>query len=235
MATRKQPPRKKEEQFKSPFEPIEEVAKAAEECRRLIAQGIITLELRYPVEVQFRIDEEKYKTLGKSEAEDKRFREILGDEITKGLISALTDDIFDSFPPPHILDVPRRALPTYKAEAEAIKEKVGEILCDDEVRSWYKIKTTSKTAVLQSVDWEINLRKAQRKSGVLENIPHALVRFGVHEPKVPHPSPFRFLFFPPVSSAEGDEYFTIDVHEQDIRNLIADLTRLLHSIEALRS
>jgi hypothetical protein len=234
MPTGKQSRRKKEENYKSPFEPIEDVARAAEECRRLIAQGVITLELRYPDEVQFRIDEEKYRGLGKTEVENRKFRTLLGDEVTKGLVSALTGDIWRSFPPPQVLDVPHQGHDKYKAEAEAIKERVGAVLCDEELRAWHQIRTTAKIAVLQTVEWEVNLKKAERKSGAVENIPHALVRFCVQEPKAARPAGFQLFFFPPLSGSEEGEYYVLDMHERDIRRLIADLTRIVAALETVR-
>ena len=227
---------KKKGEYKSPFEPIEDVVKAAEECKRLVEQGIITLELRYPGDVHFRIDEDKYQTLGKSKQEDRKFREILREEISLGLVSALTGDIADVFPPPQFLDVPAAKHNEYKANAEAIKKRVGDVLADQEMRSWYVIKSTAKNAVLQSVDWEINVKKAERRIGPIESIPHAIVRLRVQEPKedgLPHP--IRLFFFPGMPKTEGEECYVLDMHERDMRNLIADLTKLANALAAVRT
>jgi hypothetical protein len=225
---------KKKGEYKSPFEPIEDVVRAAEECKRLIEQGIITLELRYPDDVHFRIDEDKYQTLGKSKQDDRKFRKMLREEIRSGLVSALTGDINDSFPPPQLVDVPAAKRSDYKREAEAITDQVGRVLADQEVRSWYRIKSTAKNAVLQSVDWEINVKKADRKSGTIEATAHATVRLRVQEPKEEgFPGTVRFFSFPPIMGAQGEECYVLDMHERDIRNLIADLTKVLTALGAV--
>ncbi|MBM3335215.1 hypothetical protein FJY63_11190 [Candidatus Sumerlaeota bacterium] len=237
MATSKKTPHKKKEEYKSPFEPIEDVVKAAEECKRLIDVGVITLELRYPNDVRFRIDEEKYKSLGKTESEDKRFRALLRDEVIKGLISALTDDIYDVFPPPAFLDLPREGHGKYKTDAEAIKERVGAVLCDEDLRSWHQIKSGAKMAVLQSVDWEINVKKAERGSGLIKDAPHAIVRLCVRRPvgKTEFPRGVPLFILADIAGRGETEFHVLDLHEQDVRNLIADLNRALRALEAARS
>ena len=232
MAKVKKAASRKKAKYKSPFEPLEDVIEAAEECKRLIEKGIITLEIRYGSNVHFRIDEEKYRLLKKTHAEDKRFRMLLGDEVTKGLISALTGDITDSFPPPRVFNVDADP---YKREAETIKEKVGGVLCDERLRSWDQIKSAAKSPVLESIDWEINVKKAERATGAIKNIPHAIVRFWIRKteekPKSLGLPELRFLFRGPLKRGEEQSY-TVDMHEGDITNLISDLSKILDTLRS---
>jgi len=219
-------------EYKSPFEPIEDIERAAEECRDLLQKGIVTLELRYPNEVHFRIDEGKYKELGKTQQADGKFRRLLRDEVTKGLISVLTGKISDSFPPPQFLDLPEDK---YTEEAERIRDKVGEVLCTEDLRAWHEIKNTAKTEVLQSVDWEINLKKAERGRDVVRDIPHAIVRFWVQKTveRGGLAGAIRLILPPIMAVPEQREYHVLDMHERDVKNLIADLTKVLNALAAV--
>ena len=235
MARAKKPARKGTKPHKSPFESLADVAKVAEECKRLIDQEIITIELRYPNEIRFRIDEDAYAGLGKTKEEDKRFRKVLRKEITVGLVGALTGDIMDALPPPPFWDVPSGKYAEYRKDAEAVRDKVAEILCDDELRSWYEIKANAKNPVLQSVEWEVNLKKADAGSGAVKDIPHAAVRFWTQKTgeKPDFSSAIQMVFFPGMRGTEGQECCILDMHERDVQNLIADLHKILAALRAI--
>ena len=229
MAAKKKTGKRKTKKYESPFGPIQDVIKAAKECRGLIAKEIITLELLPANRVNFRIDEEKYRLQKKSKQEDEKFRRLLRDEITKGLISALTGKVTDSFPPPQMFRVDPEK---YKKEAEGIREKVGEILLTENIRAWHKIKNTAKNPVLESIDWEINTKKIERKLGLAEDIPHATVRFFISKVKDGtklSPEPILSLFLPESYTRDQDSY-VLDLHAVDIKNLIKELNRILDSL-----
>ncbi|MBW2605912.1 MAG: hypothetical protein JRE28_16645, partial [Deltaproteobacteria bacterium] len=59
----KKPRKKAKGEEKSPFEPIKDVRKALHDCRKLMDDGVISLELRCPYNVVFRVDDEKFENL----------------------------------------------------------------------------------------------------------------------------------------------------------------------------
>ena len=84
----------------SPFEPIKDVRKALHDCRNLMDDGVISLELRYPYTVVFRVEEEKFKNFDSwDEKKRKKFRRLLSQEITSGLEGALSGEIVPAFAP----------------------------------------------------------------------------------------------------------------------------------------
>ena len=82
------------------LEPMKDIIEALKDCKQLMGEGILTLELQYPYIVLFRVDEEKFKSLeGWDDNKRDRFRRILSQEITFGLQGALTDEPIRSFLP----------------------------------------------------------------------------------------------------------------------------------------
>lgn len=208
----------------SPFEPIKDVQKALHDCRKLMDDGIIILELRYPYNVVFRIDEEKFENLDSwDEKKRKKFRRLLSQEITSGLEGALSGDIVPAFVP-HVFDSD-----TARKAAEVIMEETRKVLVTPAIEDWSRVKHSSKNSVLQSVEWEINTKERDRHWGDLKHLRYATVRLW-HSKAGEMEGGKRLFFFPPFLETKNKS-LTFDLHSNEIKGLINDFTKILKALD----
>ena len=215
---------KKAKGEKSPFASIKDVRKALHDCRKLMDDGVISLELRCPYSVVFRVDEEKFKNSdGWDEKKRKKFRRLLSQEITSGLESALSGDIIPAFAPDVFhSDMARKV-------AEVIMEETRKILVTPVIEEWSRVKHSSKNSVLQSVEWEINTKERDRHLGDLKHLRYATVRLW-HSETGEMRRDKRLFFFPPFSVTKNKS-LTFDLHSNEIKELINDLTKVLKALD----
>ena len=212
----------------SPFAPIKDVRKALHECQKLMDDGIIRLELRYPYDVIFRVDEEKFGNLDSwDEKKRKKFRRLLSREITSGLESALAGDIMPTFG--------SQAFDSKKAhkEAEVIMEETRKVLVTPAIEDWSRVKHSSKNNVLQSVEWEINTKERDRHLGDLKHLRYATVRLWYSKAGETERDK-RFFFFP-LFTGTKNESLTVDLHPDEIKGLISDLAKIVKALDKAES
>lgn len=215
---------KKAKGEKSPFAPIKDVRKALHDCRKLMDDGIIGLELRYPYNVVFRIDEKKFENLDSWDKKKReKFRRLLSQEITSGLESALSGDIIPAFAP----DVFHSN--TARKMAEVIMEETKKVLVTPAIEEWSRVKHSSKNSVLQSVEWEINTKERDRHWGDLKHLRYATVRLW-HSEAGEMRRDKRLFFFPPFSETKNKS-LTFDLHSNEIKELINDFTKVLKALD----
>ena len=208
----------------SPFEPIKDIRKALHDCRKLMDDGVISLELRYPYDVVFRVDEKKFENLDNwDEKKRKKFRRLLSQEITLGLESALSGEIAPSFAP-HVFDSK-----TAHKEAEVIMEETRKVLVTPAIEDWSRVKHSSKNNVLQSFEWEINTKERDRHLGNLKHLRYATVRLW-YSKAGEIGGDKRFFFFPPFLEKKN-ESLTVDLHSNEIKGLVSDLTKILEALD----
>jgi hypothetical protein len=212
----------------SPFEPIKDIRKALHDCQKLMDDGIISLELRYPYDVVFRVDEEKFENLDNwDEKKRKKFRRLLSQEITLGLEGALSGDIVPAFAP-HVFDSKMA-----RKEAEVIMEETRKVLVTPAIEDWSRVKHSSKNSVLQSVDWEINTKERDRHLGDLKHLRYATVRLW-HSKAGELERSRRLFIFPPFLETKNKS-LTFDLHSNEIKGLINDLTKILKALDKAES
>lgn len=214
----------------SPFEPIKDIRKALQDCRKLMDDGVISLELRYPYDVVFRVDEKKFENLDNwDEKKRKKFRRLLSQEITSGLEGALSGDIFPAFAP-HAFDSD-----VARKEAEVIIEETRKVLVTPAIEDWSRVKQSSKNSVFQSVEWEINTKERDRHLGDLKHLRYATVRLWYS--KTREIGRDKGLFFFPFSpfTEIANQSLTLDLHSNEIKGLIKDLTKILKALEKAES
>lgn len=220
--------KKAKEEKESPFEPIKDIRKALHDCRKLMDDGVISLELRYPYDVVFRVDEEKFENLDNwGEKKREKFRRLLSQEITLGLESALSGDIVSAFGPP-VFDSE-----TVRKEAEVITEETRKVLVTPAVEDWSRVKHSSKNSVLQSVEWEINTKERDQHLGDLKHLRYATVRLW-YSKTWEMPRSKRFFFFAPFLEKKN-ESLTVDLHPNEIKGLINDLTKIVKALDKAES
>ena len=228
MAKAKTEEKKQEKKAKgekeSPFEPIKDVRKALHDCRKLMDDGVISLELRCPYNVVFRVDEEKFENLDSwDEKKRKKFRRLLSQEITSGLEGALSGDIVPAFMP-HVFDSKMA-----RKEAEVIMEETRKVLVTPAVEDWSRVKHSSKNSVLQSVEWEINTKERDRHLGDLKHLRYATVRLW-HSEAGEMERGKRLFIFPPFLETKNKS-LTFDLHSNEIKGLINDFTKILKALD----
>jgi len=212
----------------SPFEPIKDIRKALHDCQKLMDDGIISLELRYPYDVVFRVDEEKFENLDNwDEKKRKKFRRLLSQEITLGLEGALSGGIVPAFAP-HVFD----SKMAHK-EAEVIMEETRKVLVTPAIEDWSRVKHSSKNSVLQSVEWEINTKERDRHLGDLKHLRYATVRLW-HSKAGELERGRRLFIFPPFLETKNKS-LTFDLHSNEIKGLINDLTKILKALDKAES
>ncbi len=220
--------KKTKEEKESPFEPIKDIRKALHDCRKLMDDGIISLELQYPYNVVFRIDEEKFKNLDNwDEKKRKKFRRLLSQEITLGLESALSEGI-SPFIQPGFVDSE-----TARKEAEVIVEETRKVLVTPTIEDWSRVKHSSKNSVLQSVEWEINTKERDRHLGDLKHLRYATVRLSYS--KTREALRDKRFFFLQLFTGIDKESLTFDLHSNEIKGLISDLTKILEALDEAES
>ena len=220
--------KKTKEEKESPFEPIKDIRKALHDCRKLMDDGIISLELQYPYNVVFRIDEEKFKNLDNwDEKKRKKFRRLLSQEITLGLESALSEGI-SPFIQPGFVDSE-----TARKEAEVIVEETRKVLVTPTIEDWSRVKHSSKNSVLQSVEWEINAKERDRHLGDLKHLRYATVRLSYS--KTREALRDKRFFFLQLFTGIDKESLTFDLHSNEIKGLISDLTKILEALDEAES
>ncbi len=208
----------------SPFEPMHDIREALKDCSTLIKQGIITLELIYPYNVRFRVDEEKFDSLSTWDGEKrKKFRGILSHEITLGLQSALSGELLPHFAP-FIFDSK-----TVRDAAQAIMEETKKILVNPPLETWARIKHSSKNNVIQSLEWEINTKERDRYLGELTGVKYATVRVWYNKPDNLNVKPGMFTW--PLFLEKENYSITVDLPSQEIRGLINDLSKILKALD----
>ncbi len=216
----------------SPFAPIRDVRKALHDCQKLMDDGIISLELRYPYDVVFRVDEEKFKNLDNwDEKKRKKFRRLLSQEITSGLESALSGDIVPAFAP-HVFNS-KFDSKTARKEAEVIMEETRKVLVTPAIENWSRVKHSSKNSVLQSVEWEINTKERDRHLGDLKHLRYATVRLWHSEAGEMERSKRHFIF--PLFLETMNKSLTFDLHSNEIKGLINDFTKILKALDKAES
>ena len=189
-----------------------------------VAQVIITLELRFPVTVVFRVDEEKFNNLaGWDEKKQKKVRARLSEEISFGLQSALSGRSLVFFLPFIDSDQDRE-------QAELITGKTKEILISGEIESLSRLKHSSKNKVIQSLDWEVNVKKRDRKLGQFEDAKYATICLWYTQPTSKPETVVRRLFAFP-GSENADKSLTLDLHPYEIKGLIEDFSKILKSLD----
>lgn len=213
----------------SPFEPIKDVRKALHDCRKLMDDGVISLELRYPYDVVFRVDEEKFENLDNwDEKKRKKFRRLLSQEITLGLESALSEGI-SPFIQLGLVDSE-----TAQKEAEVIVEETRKVLVTPAIEDWSRVKHSSKNSVLQSVEWEINTKERDRHLGDLKHLRYATVRLLYCKTREALRDK-RFFFLQLFTGIDNQESLTFDLHSNEIKGLISDLTKILEALDKVES
>jgi len=232
MAKAKTEEKKQEKKAKgekeSPFEPIKDIRKALHDCRKLMDNGVISLELRYPYNVVFRVDEEKFENFDNwDEKKRKKFRRLLSQEITFGLEGALSGEIVPAFAP-HVFDSK-----TARKEAEVIMEETRKVLVTPAIEDWSRVKHSSKNSVLQSVEWEINTKERDRHLGDLKHLRYATVRLWYSKAGEMERGK-RFFFFPPFTEIMNQS-LTLDLHSNEIKELINNLTKILKALDKAES
>lgn len=212
----------------SPFAPIKNVQKALHDCRKLMDDGIISLELRCPYNVVFRVDEKKFENLDNwDEKKRKKFRGLLSQEITSGLEGALSGDIMPAFAPRMFdSDMARK-------EAEVIMEETRKVLVTPAIEDWSRVKHSSKNSVLQSVEWEINTKETDRHLGDLKHLRYATVRLW-HSEAGEMERRKRFFIFPPFLDIKNKS-LTFDLHSNEIKGLINDFKKILKALDKAES
>ena len=212
----------------SPFAPIRDVRKALHDCRKLMDDGVISLELRCPYNVVFRVDDEKFENLDSwDEKKREKFRKLLSQEITLGLESALSGEIVPAFAP-YIFDSK-----TARKEAEVIMEETRKVLVTPAIEDWSRVKHSSKNSVLQSVEWEINTKERDRHLGALKHLRYATVRLW-HSKAEEMERGKRLFFFPPFFETKNKS-LTFDLHSIEIKGLINDFTKILKALDKAES
>lgn len=209
------------------FPPMKDINEALKNCRRLMDDGVITLELRIPFRVVFRIDEEKFKNLeGWSDKKQSKFRKILSEEITIGMQSALSDLPFRRYIPFIDSDKDRK-------QADLIVEKTREVLVSNEIESLSRLKHSSKNKVLQSLQWEVNLKERDRQLGHLKDARYATICFWYTQPTSGIEDTFQGIFRIAglFDSSSSDQSLTLDLHPYEIKSLIEDLSKIMKSLE----
>nr|BDD45821.1 hypothetical protein 20 [bacterium] len=223
---KKKKPARKDRKLR--FEPIESIIEALKNCKRLMDERIITLELRYPYKVRFRIDEEKFKALkGWDDEKRDRFRNILSQEVTFGLQSALSGTLFGGFLPG--LTSVIQSDEEYK-QAKAITQETKKYLVSEEIESLSRLKHSSKNQVIQSLEWEINSKERDRVLGQLEKMRYATVCLWHKQPDAfdtEFSASFLWAF-----SKDSDQSLTLDLHPYEIKALINDLNKILTALES---
>lgn len=218
------PGKKTKEEKESPFEPIKDVRKALHNCRKLMDDGVISLELRYPYNVVFRVDEKKFENLDSwDEKKREKFRRLLSQEITSGLEGALSGDIVPAFAP-HVFDSDMA-----RKVAEVIMEETRKVLVTPAIEDWSRVKHSSKNSVLQSVEWEINTKERDRHWGDLKHLRYATVRLW-HSEAGEMGRDKRLFFFPPFLETKNKS-LTFDLHSNEIKGLINDLAKILKALD----
>lgn len=214
----------------SPFEPIKDIRKALHDCRKLMDDGVISFELRYPYDVVFRVDEKKFENLDSwDEKKREKFRKLLSQEITSGLEGALSGDIFPAFAPQAFdSDMARKV-------AEVIVEETRKVLVTPAIEDWSRVKQSSKNSVFQSVEWEINTKERDRHLGDLKHLRYATVRLWYSKTgEIGRDKRFFFFPFPPFTEIVNQS-LTLDLHSNEIKGLIKDLTKILKALEKAES
>ena len=213
----------------SPFEPIKDIRKALHDCRKLMDDGVISLELRCPYNVVFRVDEEKFENFDNwDEKKRKKFRRLLSQEITSGLEGTLSGDILPAFPPHAVIDSE-----TAQKEAKVIMEETRKILVTPAIEDWSRVKHSSKNSVLQSIEWEINAKERDRYLGDLKHLRYATIRLWYGKAGEIEKDK-EFFFFSPFTKTKN-ESLTFDLHSNEIKGLISDLTKILKALDKAES
>ena len=216
--------RKAQRRSKSDLEPMDHILEALRDCKQVMDQGIITLEIQYPHRVVFRVDEERFKSLENWDNEkQKKFRLILSREITLGLQSALSGDVFPDF-------IPFMEQKEDRGKAELITEETRKHLVTENIESLSRLKHSSKHHVIQSFDWEINTKERDRRLGQLSGLRYATVSLWHTQPEPSDPTP-RFFFWPNITDRPEAQSLTLDLHPYEIKTLINDLTKILKALE----
>lgn len=216
----------------SPFEPIKDIRKALQDCRKLMDDGVISLELRYPYDVVFRVDEKKFENLDNwDEKKRKKFRRLLSQEITSGLEGALSGDIVPAFAP-RVFDS-KFDSKTARKEAEIIVEETRKVLVTPAIEDWSRVKHSSKNSVLQSVEWEINTKETDRHLGDLKHLRYATVRLWHSEAGEMERGKRPFFF--PLFLETKNKSLTFDLHSNEIKGLINDFTKILKALDKAES
>lgn len=212
----------------SPFEPIEDIRKALHDCRKLMDDGIISLELRCPYNVVFRVDEENFENFDNwDEKKRKKFRRLLSQEITLGLESALSEGI-SPFIQPGFVDSE-----TARKEAEVIVEETRKVLVTPTIEDWSRVKHSSKNSVLQSIEWEINAKERDRHLGDLKHLRYATIRLWYSKAGEIEKDK-EFFFFSPFTKTKNQS-LTFDLHSNEIKGLIKDLNKILKVLDKVES
>ncbi len=219
----KEPAKGKKSDF---FPPMKDINEALKNCRRLMDDGVIILELRVPFTVIFRIDEEKFKNLeGWSDKKQSKFRKILSEEITIGMQSALSDSPFMRYGPFMESDQARK-------QADLIVEKTREVLISNEIESLSRLKHSSKNKVLQSLQWEVNLKERDRQLGHLKDARYVTICFWYTQPTSGIEDTFQgILRLTGLFDSSSDQSLTLDLHPYEIKLLIEDLSKIMKSLE----
>ena len=224
----KKPGKKTKGEEQSPFEPIKDVQKALHDCRKLMDDGVISLELRCPYNVVFRVDNEKFENLDNwDEKKREKFRGLLSQEITSGLEGALSGEIVPAFAP-YVFDSK-----TARKEAKVIMEETRKVLVTPAIEDWSRVKHSSKNSVLQSVEWEINTKERDRHWGDLKHLRYATVRLW-HSKAGEMERSKRLFIFPPFLETKNKS-LTFDLHSNEIKVLINDLTKILKALDKAES